>query len=172
MSSMQVHLMLNHIPLLGTAFAAVILVLALLYKNTQFQRVAFGFLVFFALVAIPVYLSGHRAHEVVEKLPGVLEKFVDSHESAGLIALIAIETLGILSLLGLVLFSNAPEIPRPFTVGLLAVTLIGIGILSWTAWIGGHIRHTEIHPDFQPPLGAEHADKHTEHGESEPGHKH
>ena len=65
------HLTLNHIPVLGMAFGLPLVSLALLRKSEELKRISLGFLIVIALLAIPVYLTGEPAEELVENLPGV-----------------------------------------------------------------------------------------------------
>jgi len=59
------------------------------------------------------------------------------------------EIIGALALLGLIFFRKAFEFPKYFSLLILVFTLIAIVLFSRTAYLGGHIRHTEIRSDFQ-----------------------
>lgn len=146
MSATHLHLILNHLPMLGVVFAGVLFAIALLYRNARFQRLSLWFLVLFALTAIPVYLTGESAEEVAERLPGVSEAVIERHEEAALAALVAMEVLGGLALLGAALFRKAARIPAYLAAGVLALTLSTTGLFAWTGYLGGQIRHTEIGP--------------------------
>jgi Domain of unknown function (DUF5666) len=73
MNAAHLHLILNHVPVLGVVFAGLLLGTALWYRSAQFQRVALVAMVGSALVAVPVYLTGERAEEAVEHVAGVSE---------------------------------------------------------------------------------------------------
>ena len=55
MNPAHLHLMLNHIPVLGTAFCMA-LGWALIQKSEELKRVSLGAFVIVALLAIPAYL--------------------------------------------------------------------------------------------------------------------
>ena len=154
MSATHLHLILNHVPMLGVVIAGALFGIALAYRNIQFQRVALGFLVVFALTAIPVYLTGEPAEEAVERMPGVSERMIDRHEKAASTALAAMEGLGGLGLLGMLIFRKAAALPRVFAAGMLVLTLAVSGLFGWTGYLGGQIRHPELRAAAQPAATA------------------
>lgn len=144
MSGVHLHLLLNHIPLLLGAFATILLALAMLRKSDELKKVSLGAFVIAALIAVPVYLTGEPAEEAVEKLPGVSEAIIGRHEDAALIALIIMGTLGVAALAGLLIFRKDRRIPLWFSGGALLLSLVAVGVMGWTANLGGQIRHSEI----------------------------
>ncbi len=145
----HIHIMLNHIPVIGVIFSGVLLTIAIILKNVQFQRVALSFIVFMSLSAIPVFLTGEPTEEVIEDLPGVSKDFIEEHEEAALAAFIGMEIAGGLALLGLIFFRKTPKLPGYVPTGILVLTIICMALFTWTAYLGGHIRHSEIRADFQ-----------------------
>lgn len=61
----HIHLMLNHIPVLGTGFGLALLAWGMMRRNDSLQRAALAAFVVVALAAIPVYLALTRAVLVV-----------------------------------------------------------------------------------------------------------
>lgn len=163
MTATHVHLFLNHVPILATLFGLGLLLYAALRRSDEVARVALGFFVVAALVAVPVYLTGGRAEETVEELPGVTEAVIEPHEEAGEIALWSSAALGVLALGTLVATRRRERLPRwavPVAIGLSA--LVG-GWFVYTGSLGGTIRHTEIRASAQtsapaPDARAEDAD--------------
>lgn len=145
----HIHLALNHIPVIGVIFSGILLAISMGLKNTQFQRVAVVFIFFVALSTIPVFLTGEGAEEIVEDIPGVSEEYIEAHEEAALVSFIFMEILGGLSLLSILLFRKLPGYQRFMTSGMFVLTVIVMALFTWTAYLGGHIRHSEIRPDFQ-----------------------
>jgi hypothetical protein len=84
----HVHLPLSHLPVFGTIFGVLLLLLALLRKIEELKRVSRGMFVLTALIALPVYFTGEPADELVENLPGVAESLIDKHKYAALFALL------------------------------------------------------------------------------------
>lgn len=158
MNQAHLHLLLNHLPLLGTAFGVLLLLFALWRKSAELQRVSLGVFVLAALSAIPTYLTGEPAESVVEHLPGVAEAFIEQHESASLIALVAAMVTGVASLAGLLLTRRAAKLPAWATIAPLVLALATGGLMARTANLGGQIRHTEIRAGAPPAAetGKEH----------------
>jgi hypothetical protein len=150
-----IHLMLNHLPVIGSVFGVLLLLFALLRKSEELKRVSFGVFVFTALLALPVYFTGEPASEIVEHLPGVAESLIEEHEDAALFALLMAGATGIVALAGLILFRRAERLPGRLVGAVLVLSLATSGLMGWTANRGGRIRHTEIRADFTAPLEKE-----------------
>jgi hypothetical protein len=144
-----VHLSLNHLPVIGAIFGALLLLLALLRKSEELKRVSLGVFVFTALLALPVYFTGEPAKEVVKHLPGVAESLIEKHENAALFALLMAEATGLVALAGLILSRRAERVPGRIIGAALVLSLATSGLMGWTANLGGQIRHTEIRADFK-----------------------
>ena len=149
MNAAHLHLLMNHIPVIGIPIVGVLLVLALIMKQQALFRIALGFTVFLALMTVPVYLSGEPAEEIVEDLAGVPHAVIEEHEEIAKVTFIATEILGALALLGLVLAKRGP-VPKPVIYSCVILAVLSSGLLARTAYLGGQIRHTEIRAATQP----------------------
>lgn len=139
----HIHLMLNHVPVLGAVFGLALLAYGMWRRNESLQRAALWTFVIAALVAIPVYLTGEPAEDAVEHLAGTAESAIEAHEEAALLSLIAMELLGALALAALVL-ARTRFTPTLVVRGALAVAIFTAGLMAWTANLGGRIRHSEL----------------------------
>ncbi|HEY9685595.1 MAG TPA: hypothetical protein V6C52_01320 [Coleofasciculaceae cyanobacterium] len=144
MSPVHIHLLLNHVPVLGGLLSLLLLVIGGLTKSRTTGRIALGLLVFSALVAIPVFLTGEPSEEVVEGLAGVSENLIEQHEDSAKIALAAIGASGLVGALGLVLLRRKQTLPKWLMVSLIGILLVSNGLMIRTANLGGQIRHSEI----------------------------
>src|SRR5512145_2100282 len=99
----HLHLILNHVPVLGTLFGLLLLAWGILRRNDSLQRAALLTFTLVALVAIPAYLTGKPAEEAVEHLIGTAESAIEPHEDAALVSFLAMEVLGALALGALLL---------------------------------------------------------------------
>lgn len=124
-------------------FALLLPVFALYRPSDDGRMVSLAALVLVALVALPVYFTGESSEDRVEKLPGVSEAVTDRHKDAAGVALAGAEMLGAIGVAGLVLVVRR-AMPRWFIPATLALTIVGGGLMAWTANLGGQIRHTEI----------------------------
>jgi uncharacterized membrane protein len=145
MNAAYVHLSLNHVPILGVVFALPLLGLGLLRRNATLLRAGWVTLVVVALVAIPVYLSGEGAEEIVEDEPGVTHDAIEAHEEIALFGLIGAELLGVLALAALLLARRAAGVPTWIAPGSFVLALAVAGLLGAVAYRGGMINHPEAH---------------------------
>ncbi|HET6618201.1 MAG TPA: hemerythrin domain-containing protein [Gemmatimonadota bacterium] len=145
MNAAHIHLMLNHVPLFG-ALAVTILFAVGLYRRQQgLARGGLVVALLTAIVGVVVYLTGEPAEELVENLPGVSEAVLETHEEIALIATIVSGAYGVLALVGLFAFRHG--VTMRFTRVLLLSSLVPLGAMAYTSYLGGQIRHSEIRPD-------------------------
>jgi uncharacterized membrane protein len=145
MNAAYVHLTLNHVPVLGVVFALPLLGFGLLRRNTTLVRAGWITLVVVALIAVPVYLSGEGAEEIVEDEPGVTHDAIEAHEEIALFGLIGAEILGVMALAGLLLSRRAAGVPSWLPAGSFVLGLAVAGLLAAVAYRGGMINHPEAH---------------------------
>jgi hypothetical protein len=167
MSSVQIHLMLNHVPVLASVIAVAILSWGLLRKNEEVIRVSFYLLIGSALVALPVYFSGEGAEEAVEHLPAVLESLIETHENWAKIAMIMGQVLGVGALVGVIISFRKQQTPRWLAGAVLVLGLIESGVAFQTAHLGGLIRHSEIRGPAASVIKSEGSQRHSAEGAPE-----
>jgi uncharacterized membrane protein len=150
MNAAHLHLTLNHLPVLGVVFALPLLGFGLLRRNPTLLRAGWITLVVVALAAIPVYLSGEGAEEIVEDEPGVSHDAIEAHEEIALFGLIGVEALGVVALAGLLLSRRASGAPAWLPPGSLVLALMLAALLAVVAYRGGQINHPEAHRATAP----------------------
>src|SRR5919202_2607175 len=136
MSPVHFHLLLNHLPVLGAIFGTTLLVLSLFLKGSQLTRVAWGTLAVAALFSVPTYLTGDPAEDAVRGLPGVSRAVIASHEQMATLSFIAIVVLGVVALVGLLLFARRDQVPAWFLGSTLVLSVVVSGMMAWTAYLG------------------------------------
>jgi len=144
MNAAQIHLMLNHVPVIGVILATLLLVVGILMRSRDVVRVTFGLLVVIALSGVVVYLTGEPVEHMVERLPGVEHDTLEAHEEFSRPATIALVIVGLVSLVGLIRYWRAERVPRGFAIVTLVLAIIASGMMGWTAHLGGLIRHEEL----------------------------
>lgn len=143
MDATHFHLVVNHIPILGTAFALVLgLAGAALHKPDLLRAALVGFVVVGA-ASLAATKSGEEAEHAVEGLPGVTEQVIHAHEEAAELANYGAVVLGVLALVALAFAWSAP-LPAWATAAVLVVALGVSGLMVRAGNLGGEIRHTEI----------------------------
>ena len=148
MNSAHLHLMLNHVPVIGTLFGLGLLGWSLLRKSEELKKTSLGLIIIIALFAIPVYLTGEPAEEIVENLPGVDEASIERHEEAALVAFVGILIVGAAALFGLVAFRRGKPVPSWFSIMVMVLSVTAFVLMARTANLGGLSRHPEMHSDF------------------------
>jgi hypothetical protein len=148
MSLAHVHLMLNHVPILGVIFGIVILVYARVRNNRDIMVVGLGMFVIAAVLTIPVYLTGDPAAEDIRGMPFFSKALVDEHEDAAMWAFIWVGALGLAALYGLTFAMRDKKPPKWLPVLVMILSLMSIATFIRTAQLGGRIGHPELRPGF------------------------
>ncbi len=148
MNAAHIHLLLNHIPILGAIFGLALLLDGVSRKSDDIKKASFGTFVITALITIPVYLTGDGAAAIVHGLPGVSEAIIAQHDQAATVTLVAIELLGAVALWGLWGWQSAPGMAGWMLYTVLALAVISSGLGVWTGSLGGQVRHTEVRAGF------------------------
>lgn len=144
------HLILNHVPLIGT-LAGVCLYLAYLYLDSEDLKVVlpWWFLVT-ALVAIPVYMTGEPAADLVEDFRGVSDDAIDLHEDVANFAFFFQGMTG-LTAAGVLMYRWSKGVWATWMIHIIAIlALVTTSLMGYTASLGGKISHPETRPDFSP----------------------
>ena len=144
MNPAHLHLMFNHVPVIGVPLVAALLAWALFRRSREVYRAALGGAVIVAALTYPVFLTGEPAEDRVEDSSWASERLIHQHEERAEAALVAVLVTGAIAGLGLWQSRGGRDPSR----GLGGLTLAGLavsaGLLGWTALLGGPIRHEEI----------------------------
>jgi uncharacterized membrane protein len=141
----HIHLMLNHVPIMGFAFGLLFAGWGWWRRNDAAVRAGLVLFLVTGLATIPVFLSGESAHEVVESLSGVSVDAIEVHEELGERAMIASIIVALFSAFVLYRYRSTP-LPRGFALTSVVVGLVSFGLLSYAGLQGGMIHHEEIRP--------------------------
>ena len=149
----HLHLLLNHVPTVGTIVALGLLVLAFLKKSEELKRASFALFFAIALMSLPTYMTGYSAQKAIKDRPGVSATLIDEHQSAALLALIFMEATGVVAWLGMW------QARRPAGTGawnapaVLLLSVVTVALMASAAKIGGEISHPEIMSAGEAPGG-------------------
>jgi len=178
MNAAHLHLVLNHIPVIGSGIAIFVLLIGILKKSDDVKKVSMLVLLLTALITIPVYISGNDAESKVEgNYEDVDESFIEEHEDFALTSFIAMDIAGFVAMIGVFLYRKPKILPNYFAYLMLAILIIVNGMMAYTATLGGKIHHPEIREDRMPwesaPTGENKNDKSgkNEKGEDDEGKK-
>ena len=144
MNLSHLHLIINHLPIIGSMLGGLVLAFAILEKSNRTKVAAYGILIISSIGAAIVYLTGESAEELVENIPGVLKDTIEQHEDAAMVSLIVLIILGISSVVGIYLtYKNSKYIKRVANVTLF-LSILSFGFVARAGLLGGQIRHTEL----------------------------
>lgn len=147
MSDVHLHLLLNHVPILGTLFALLLGTYGAVRRQPPVVRAAFLALVVCGAASLAAKETGEGAEDAVEEIAGVSERAIHAHEEAAEKATIASIVLALLALGVLVWRRREEALGTGPTVAVLAGAAVVFGLMAWTGNLGGQIRHTEIRGD-------------------------
>ena len=149
MNTVHIHLILNHIPILVTILSIPIVIWGYYRGNRSMLRLGMLGFVIAGLTVIPVFLSGEGAHDYVETST-VSELFLNEHEEAADVSLWLTGLLGVVGLGGLIIEKRRSGFFHIYIATLLMISLVTAGFLTYTGYLGGNIRHTEIQSELIP----------------------
>ncbi|MEQ9188747.1 MAG: hypothetical protein RLP15_13515 [Cryomorphaceae bacterium] len=144
MDATYIHLLTNHIPILGSLFGFVLLLIGMLLKNRTVEIVALSTILLSALFTLPAYFSGEEAEHVVEKIAGISEFHLEEHEEHAELTLWLMIISGLLALMSLVSFRFATHLTRIARGSTLVITGFAFITMLPLANHGGKIMHSEL----------------------------
>ncbi|MBM3876925.1 MAG: hypothetical protein FJ386_09440 [Verrucomicrobia bacterium] len=143
MNAAHWHLVLNHVPVVGAVFAALLLLWSLVRRSDELKRTALGAVVLVTLSCFPAYFTGESAADAVKNLPGVNAAWIEPHDEAAAKAFTALFIAGVAALAGLIWRRRSP-LPNWMCCAVLGLLLTAVALMVWAANLGGKIRHPEL----------------------------
>ncbi len=147
MNSSHIHLIFNHSPQIAFTLGFILLVYGLIQKSRDTIQASFLVFIMGAIGGIITYFSGESAAELIQQIPrehlnlSALEK----HEEASGFALIGIVMTGLAAIQAFFFVrQNHPKLKQAVYI-VLILAVIATVMAARTAYLGGLIRHTELH---------------------------
>ncbi|MBU3699564.1 MAG: hypothetical protein FGM33_06065 [Candidatus Kapabacteria bacterium] len=150
MDGLQLHLLTNHLPIIGT-FAALLVVLVGMIRRSD-AAISAGLIVYavMALTAIPAYLSGEEAEERVENIAGINEGAIHEHEEMAEFTLWLTVFSGLLAVGAVVTHARNMKISSKIALAFVIIAIAAFAQAARTGHEGGKIRR----PDLGSPAAA------------------
>ena len=145
MNYAHLHLLLNHIPVLGSIFGLGLFLFSFVGKNEDLRRASYILFIAVALLTIPTFMSGFGARVMI-KGPGVSDALMSRHVGAALVSLWFMMLTGAFALVGLWLAQTTAQPPRWNMIAVLIFSLLTVAFMGRTGNTGGDIRHPEARP--------------------------
>src|SRR5256885_12719878 len=111
MNLAYVHLLLNHLPIIGTLITLGLFIVSLVAKREELRQISLAMFALIALLTIPTYMSGSAAQDAIKDHPGVSMALIEAHQGAALLAFLLMEITGVVSLVALWHFSRTGKNP-------------------------------------------------------------
>jgi uncharacterized membrane protein len=152
MSTMHVHLLLNHFPTVGFVLTLGLFLAGIVARSDHLKRASLVAFIAIALIAIPTYVTGNAA---AEKLciaqpngpcadPSISRPLIERHEGAALLSLLAMMMTAAAAWLGLWEYRRLQRLLNWTIVFIALLSLLALGLVARAANIGGEIRHPEV----------------------------
>lgn len=100
MNPTHFHLLITHLPIFGSILGGFVMAYALWTKSDQTKMATYYLLIISSLGAAIAYFTGEEAEETVAHLQGIFEATIERHEDFAIFALLALITLGAVSIIG------------------------------------------------------------------------
>lgn len=152
MNQTHIHLLITHLPIIGAALGAFVLIHGIWRKSNSTLIAAYNLLIICAIGAGIAYVTGEGAEEAVEHLQGISKSLIEEHEESALTSLIGLIVIGVIAVAGLFVTVKNTSLIRNFALLTLTASLIGFGLIARTGYLGGQIRHAEIGTNAVAPV--------------------
>lgn len=151
MNLTHLHLLINHLPIIGSVLGGFVLAQGIWNKSELTKIAAYNVLIISSIGAIVAYFTGEEAEETIENIAGVMESTIKIHEDFAMYALISLIAVGISSIFGLWATIKQNSNSGILSTVTLVIAFVGFGLIAQAGYLGGQIRHSELRPNFIAP---------------------
>lgn len=144
MDATHVHLIITHLPIYGSILGTLVLIIGKINRSKETRMAAYIVLLISSAGGFIAYSTGEPAEHTVEKISGINKELIEEHEEFAESALVALIALAITSAGGLILDRKNGRFAKIVSILTLVVALVTAGMVSWTGYLGGKIRHSEV----------------------------
>jgi hypothetical protein len=141
------HMLLNHVPTVGTVIGIGLLLLGLVRQSDDLKHASLEVFCVVALLTLPAYLTGAAAQAAIANREGVSAEAIDAHHSAALTAFVLMNLTGFVAWIALWRLRRRPAPTTTTTWGaplVLLLSVLTLAVMAPAATLGGEIRHPEI----------------------------
>ena len=141
------HVIINHFPIVGVIIGTLILIAGMIFKNEGIKISGLGTIVFAALAAVVVDLTGDPAREAVRGTPDFVLSLINRHENMAVVSLFIIIPAGLMAAVTLFSIWKKAKSVHFLLIMTLIISLISCAAMGYVGRTGGQIRHTEFRND-------------------------
>ena len=144
MNLAHLHLIMNHVPTVGSVAALGLLFLGYVRRNEHLKHVGLEVLFVIAVLTLPVYASGVAAHQELRPIKEVSDDAIRVHQDAALIGFIVMEFAGFVAWVALWQWRRHGRAARGLVSAATVLLVLALAVMGRAANLGGGIRHPEI----------------------------
>jgi hypothetical protein len=150
----HLHLLLNHVPTLGSVVALGLLLLALVRRDEALKHAGLEVLFVIAVLTLPVYMSGVAAHQKLRAQPEISDDAMRVHQDAALAGFAVTEFAGFVAWIALWQSRRRGRAARGLVSAVTLLSVVALALMARAATLGGDIRHPEILTDLSAGAAA------------------
>jgi hypothetical protein len=150
----HLHLLLNHVPTLGSVVALGLLLLALVRRDEPLKHAGLEVLFVIAVLTLPVYMSGVAAHQKLRARPEISDDAMRVHQDAALAGFAVTEFTGFVAWIALWQSRRRGRAARGLVSAVTLLSVVALALMARAATLGGDIRHPEILTDLSAGAAA------------------
>jgi hypothetical protein len=140
----HLHLIINHVPTVGSVAALGLLLLGYLRRNEHLKHVGLELLFVIAVLTLPVYASGVAAHQELRPFKDVSDDAIKIHQDAALIGFTVMEFAGFVGWAALWQWRRHGRANPGVVAAATVLLILALAVMARAANLGGEIRHPEI----------------------------
>lgn len=147
------HLLSNHLPIIGSIFSCIILLIGIIVKNKSYVKLALGFTLSCGILSFIAHITGENAEHFTEKLIFGSHDAIENHEKWAFYAFIGSMITAIISLFYILLYNRLTlQVQNMLNIFVLVLLLIVNSLMFFAGKSGGQIRHEELRPSINKTI--------------------
>jgi len=144
MDGLTIHLIVNHIPIIGTAIGIIVTLAGAVFVREDVRKAGLIIYVVTGLAIFPANFTGEEAEDIVEnRYEWVSHDQIHEHEEAAETAMTLTVIALVLALLHLFNKPSTPGFRRILLTAFFTVSIAGTVMAIYTGFEGGKIMRTE-----------------------------
>ena len=139
----HLHLLLNHVPIIGFFVGVGLFVASFAGSNEDLRRSSLIIFAAVALLTIPTFVSGVGADRTIAREPGISEALVRRHAGAAMLGLWFVVATGAAALMALWRSRRPGGASRGNLAAIVLLAVVAAVLMGRTGNTGGDIRHPQ-----------------------------
>ena len=137
MNVAHLHLLLNHVPTVGSVVALGLLLLALVRRDEGLKHAGLEVIFAIAVLTLPVYISGVAAYRELRDQPELSEVAVLLHQDAALAGFALTEFAGFVAWAGLWQTRRRGRAASGIVAAVVVLLTVALAVMARAATLGG-----------------------------------